>query len=131
MGNVAALAPARAEALARRLHADPTPAAASARADAALAAAPGTRACRTLLRERRRLAADIARAALNRAVVDASRPPPESGVQVHPLDVAEALLRETAAMLATHDDVPPAAAARMAGAAARGALAASNSRASP
>ena len=131
MAAVTAFTPARVRAHARALAADHSPAAASVRAEAALAAAPDARARRASLRERRRLAAEIARAALNGAVVDASRPPRQGGVQVHPLDVVEALLRQAAAMLATHDEVPPAAAARMAGAAARRALATDDGPTSP
>jgi hypothetical protein len=121
MGNVIAFAATSAGAQGQAL-ADSTPSAASARAEAALAAATGAGARRALLRERKRLATDIARAALDGGIVEASRPPPRGAVQVHPLDVVEALLREAAAMLAVYDGVPPCTAARIAGAAARGAL---------
>ena len=89
MADVTASASASASACAqgrtRALATDPSPAGASARAEAALAAAPDACARRALLRERQRLAAEIACAALNGAVVEACRPHSGEGVQLHPL----------------------------------------------
>jgi hypothetical protein len=89
MADVTASVPARAQERARALAADLSPAGASTRAEAALAAATDARTRRALLRERQRLAAEIARAALHGAVVEACRPHSGPRVQAHPLDVVE------------------------------------------